>query len=107
MTTLALTLSVTYKTHCVRLVLTLQLVFLQADRYVEFHTQSGRHYRTRIPKYGRDLAYHSASCDLYFVGAGYASLVFKYNVDICCFGLLLCKRVIKVLIGKTLQIKLI
>lgn len=46
----------------------LQLLFLQDDRYVEFHTQYGRHYRTRIPKYGRDLSYHPPSCEVYFVG---------------------------------------
>ncbi len=47
-----------------------KLVLLQSDRYVEFHSQPGRYYRTRIPKFGRDLCYHSPSCDLYFVGAG-------------------------------------
>ena len=48
----------------------LQFVCLQNDRYIEFHAQQGRYYRTRIPKYGRDLAYHSPSCDMYFVAAG-------------------------------------
>jgi len=43
-------------------------VFLQADRYVEFHNQNGRHYRTRLPMYGRDFLYHQSSAELYFVG---------------------------------------
>ncbi|KAG2467858.1 NOL10 protein, partial [Polypterus senegalus] len=46
-----------------------QLVFLHCDRYVEFHSQHGFYYKTRIPKFGRDFSYHYPSCDLYFVGA--------------------------------------
>lgn len=45
-----------------------KLVLLFCDRYVEFHSQAGRYYRLRIPKFGRDLDYHKASCDLFFVG---------------------------------------
>uniref|UniRef100_UPI00358E9944 nucleolar protein 10 n=1 Tax=Myxine glutinosa TaxID=7769 RepID=UPI00358E9944 len=56
-----------------------KLVFLQCDRYVEFHSQQGRWYRTRLPKSGRDLSYHSASCDLYFVGSG--PEVFRLNLE--------------------------
>lgn len=47
----------------------MQLVFLHCDRYVEFHSQGGHYYKTRIPKFGRDFSYHYPSCDLYFVGA--------------------------------------
>ncbi|CAB1331046.1 unnamed protein product [Coregonus sp. 'balchen'] len=46
-----------------------KLVFLHCNRYVEFHSQHGHYYKTRIPKFGRDFAYHYPSCDLYFVGA--------------------------------------
>ena len=35
----------------------------------KFSLQYGRYYRTRIPKFGRDLVYHYPSCDLYLVGA--------------------------------------
>ncbi|XP_053212189.1 nucleolar protein 10-like [Panonychus citri] len=45
-----------------------KLVFMFCDRYVEFHSQSGRYYRLRIPKFGRDLDYHPPNCDLFFVG---------------------------------------
>ncbi|CAM9650457.1 unnamed protein product [Lampetra planeri] len=56
-----------------------KLVFLQCDRYVEFHSQNGIYYRTRIPKFGRDFAYHYPSCDLYLVGA--SSEVFRLNLE--------------------------
>ncbi|PIK53645.1 putative nucleolar protein 10 [Apostichopus japonicus] len=45
-----------------------KVVFMQCDRYVEFHTRFGVHHRLRIPRVGRDLAYHDPSCDLFFVG---------------------------------------
>uniref|UniRef100_A0A8C4W5H0 Nucleolar protein 10 n=1 Tax=Gopherus evgoodei TaxID=1825980 RepID=A0A8C4W5H0_9SAUR len=46
-----------------------KIVFLHCDRYIEFHSQHGYYYKTRIPKFGRDFSYHYPSCDLYFVGA--------------------------------------
>uniref|UniRef100_V9KAD6 Nucleolar protein 10-like protein n=1 Tax=Callorhinchus milii TaxID=7868 RepID=V9KAD6_CALMI len=56
-----------------------KIVFLQCDRYVEFHSQHGRYYRTRIPKFGRDFSYHYPSCDLFFVGA--SSQVYRLNLE--------------------------
>ncbi|XP_075057539.1 nucleolar protein 10 [Mixophyes fleayi] len=56
-----------------------KIVFLHSDRYVEFHSQHGRYHRLRIPKFGRDFAYHYPSCDLYFVGA--SSEVFRLNLE--------------------------
>lgn len=56
-----------------------KLVFLLSDRYVEFHSQHGRYYKTRIPKFGRDISYHYPSCDLYFVGA--SSEVYRLNLE--------------------------
>lgn len=56
-----------------------KLVLLQADRYVEFHAQYGTYYRTRMPKFGRDLVYHKPSCDLFLVGDG--PDVFRLNLD--------------------------
>ncbi|XP_051780880.1 nucleolar protein 10 [Erpetoichthys calabaricus] len=56
-----------------------KLVFLHCDRYVEFHSQHGFYYKTRIPKFGRDFSYHYPSCDLYFVGA--SSEVFRLNLE--------------------------
>ncbi|XP_066554505.1 nucleolar protein 10 [Amia ocellicauda] len=56
-----------------------KLVFLHCDRYVEFHSQNGYYYKTRIPKFGRAFSYHYPSCDLYFVGA--SSEVFRLNLE--------------------------
>ncbi|XP_025952985.1 nucleolar protein 10 isoform X2 [Dromaius novaehollandiae] len=56
-----------------------KIVFLQCDRFVEFHSQHGHYYRTRIPKFGRDFSYHYPSCDLYFVAA--SSEVYRLNLE--------------------------
>jgi len=56
-----------------------KLVLLQSDRYVEFHAQYGRYYRTRMPRFGRDLVYHKPSCDLYLVGDG--ADIFRLNLE--------------------------
>lgn len=56
-----------------------KLVFLQDDRYVEFHYKGGRWFRTRIPKFGRDLAYHYPSCDLYICASG--SEIYRLNLN--------------------------
>ncbi|XP_007933320.1 nucleolar protein 10 [Orycteropus afer afer] len=56
-----------------------KIVFLHDDRYIEFHSQQGFYYKTRIPKFGRDFSYHYPSCDLYFVGA--SSEVYRLNLE--------------------------
>ncbi len=56
-----------------------ELVILQNDRYVEFHSQHGKWYRTRIPKYGRDLDYQKSSCDMYFVGV--SPEIYRLNLE--------------------------
>jgi hypothetical protein len=38
--------------------------FLLADRSVEFHSQFGKHYVTRIPVHGRCLAYQRETCEV-------------------------------------------
>ncbi|KAJ0181823.1 hypothetical protein K1T71_002545 [Dendrolimus kikuchii] len=57
-----------------------KMVFLQCDRYVEFHVGHGRHYRLRVPRFGRDIAYHKPSCDLFVVGA--SSEVYRLNLEL-------------------------
>lgn len=47
-----------------------QIAMMLNDRYIEFHSQEGRWYRIRMPRFGRDLRYHPENCDLYLVGAG-------------------------------------
>ncbi|KAH9941186.1 WD40-repeat-containing domain protein [Epithele typhae] len=54
-------------------------IHLQADRSVELHTQGGFHYRTRIPRFGRSLAYHFPSCDALLAATG--PDVFRLNLD--------------------------
>jgi len=54
-------------------------VHLQNDRSIEFHNQGGVQYNTRIPRFGRDLAYHYPSCDLYIAAAG--DEVFRLNLE--------------------------
>lgn len=56
-----------------------KLVFLQSDRYVEFHTGHGRHYRLRVPKVGRAMSYHTPSCDLFVVGS--SSEIYRLNLE--------------------------
>ncbi|XP_041978163.1 nucleolar protein 10 [Aricia agestis] len=57
-----------------------KIVFLQCDRYVEFHVGHGRHYRLRVPHFGRDMKYHRPSCDLIVVGA--SSEVYRLNLEL-------------------------
>ncbi|THV06649.1 hypothetical protein K435DRAFT_710787 [Dendrothele bispora CBS 962.96] len=54
-------------------------IHLQNDRTVELHTQGGFHYRTRIPKFGRSLAYHYPSCDAILAASG--NEVYRLNLD--------------------------
>ncbi|GJE93757.1 WD40 and NUC153 domain-containing protein [Phanerochaete sordida] len=53
-------------------------IHLQNDRSVEFHNQGGLYYRTRIPRFGRALAYHFPSCDALIAGAG--NEVYRLNL---------------------------
>jgi ribosome biogenesis protein ENP2 len=57
-----------------------KFVCLLSDRHLEFHAQYGFYYRTRVPKCGRDLVYHSPSCNLYVVGA--SSEIYRLNLDL-------------------------
>uniref|UniRef100_A0A182TAD3 Nucleolar protein 10 n=1 Tax=Anopheles maculatus TaxID=74869 RepID=A0A182TAD3_9DIPT len=56
-----------------------KIAFLHADRYVEIHAAAGRHYRLRIPKFGRDLIYHKPTCDLLFVGT--SPEIYRLNME--------------------------
>ena len=40
------------------------------DRNIELHAQYGRHFKIRIPKYGRDIKYDPIFCDLFAAGTG-------------------------------------
>ena len=44
------------------------------------HTQGGFHYRTRIPRFGRSLAYHFPSCDAFFSASG--NEIYRLNLTV-------------------------
>ena len=60
-----------------------KLLFLESERYVELHSQFGHYYKTRIPKFGRDMEYNYQTCDAYFVGSG--SEIYRLNLEVGTF----------------------
>ncbi|XP_065335729.1 nucleolar protein 10 [Cloeon dipterum] len=56
-----------------------KIAFLQCDRYIEFHAAFGRYFRLRVPKFGRDITYHTPTCDLYVCGSG--SDIYRLNLE--------------------------
>lgn len=47
-----------------------KFALLTAERSVELHTPFGKHFETRVPRFGRDLMLHKGSAELYVVGDG-------------------------------------
>lgn len=60
-----------------------KVVFLLADRSVEFHSQFGKHHVTRIPTHGRAVAYQRETCDLLLGGVG--PDLYRLNLEQGCF----------------------
>lgn len=58
----------------------MKTLHLQADRSLELHTQSAAHYRVRMPRHGRALAYHYPSCDAIVAGEG--PEVWRMNLEV-------------------------
>lgn len=56
-----------------------KIALLRHDRHIELHASYGRHFKTRIPKFGRQLAYHYPSCDLYV--ACDSNFVYRLNLN--------------------------
>lgn len=54
-------------------------VHLQNNRYIEFQNKGGIHYKTRIPKFGRNLAYNPVNCDLYVSSS--SNELFRLNLE--------------------------
>lgn len=50
------------------------------DRNIELHAQYGRHFKIRIPKFGRDLVYNPSSADLVAVGA--SNEIYRLNLGL-------------------------
>lgn len=71
-------LSLSFARHTTSLNLTFLLLspdyskslHLQTDRKLEFHTPSGCHYETRLPRYGRDLKYDRRSAEALIPAVG-------------------------------------
>ena len=57
-----------------------KMILLQSDRTLEVHAAYGRHFRTRIPKFGRDLLYQRHSCEVFVPASG--SDVYRLNLEI-------------------------
>ncbi|KAL3475590.1 WD40-repeat-containing domain protein [Aspergillus californicus] len=59
---------------------------LQSDRSLEFHTPSGCHYRTRLPRYGRDLIFDRVSTEALIPAVGVngdgMGEVFRLNLEL-------------------------
>ncbi|OTF70299.1 nucleolar protein 10-like protein [Euroglyphus maynei] len=60
-----------------------KLLLLEADRWIEIHSQAGFYFKTRIPKSGRDIAYNPATCDALFVGN--SSEIYRLNLSVGTF----------------------
>lgn len=56
-----------------------KMVFLRADRTIEFQAKFGTYYETRIPKAGRALTYHFPTCDLFTVGS--TNEIYRLNLE--------------------------
>ena len=75
-------LSMKYQYHFVSDVVQFQIlspdwkkaVFLLSDRTLQFHSQFGKHHATRIPHFGRALAYQRETCELLVGGDRIARL---------------------------------
>lgn len=46
-----------------------KVAFLCADRSIALHAKFGAYHRVRMPRFGRDLAYHSYNADLLIAGS--------------------------------------
>ncbi|KAL0231410.1 hypothetical protein GEMRC1_010814 [Eukaryota sp. GEM-RC1] len=56
-----------------------KLAILREDRFIEFHSQGGYHFKTRVPRPGRSLAYHQHTAELLVVGS--SSDVYRLNLE--------------------------
>jgi ribosome biogenesis protein ENP2 len=57
-----------------------KLAFLCADRNIELHAQYGKHFKIRIPRFGRDIVYNPHSADLLAVGA--TNEIYRLNLSL-------------------------
>ena len=55
-----------------------KIALLCEDRNIEIHAQYGKHFKIRIPRYGREMAYHKQSCDLFTMGS--SNEIYRLNL---------------------------
>lgn len=80
-------LSLKFKRHVDNEILDFQIldddwrkfVIVTADRFLDFHSQFGSHYKTRVPTCARDLMVHRGTSDLFVCGQGPS--VWRFNLD--------------------------
>lgn len=57
-----------------------KIALLCDDRNIELHAQYGRHFKIRIPKFGRDMVYNPNTADILTVGA--SNEIYRLNLSI-------------------------
>jgi len=61
-----------------------KIALLCDDRNIELHAQYGRHFKIRIPKFGRDMAYNPHTAELLAVGA--TNEIYRLNLSLGRFS---------------------
>jgi ribosome biogenesis protein ENP2 len=56
-----------------------KIAMMRNDRFIEIHASYGRHFQTRVPIFGRDIAYNYSNCDMYIVGN--SSGIYRLNLN--------------------------
>ncbi|KJE95639.1 nucleolar protein 10, variant 1 [Capsaspora owczarzaki ATCC 30864] len=57
-----------------------KIACLSSDRFLEIHAQYGTHYKTRIPRFGRDLAYMESATEL--IAVGDSTDIYRLNLEL-------------------------
>jgi ribosome biogenesis protein ENP2 len=57
-----------------------KVALLCDDRNIELHAQYGRHFKIRIPKFGRDIVYNPHTADILAVGA--SNEIYRLNLGL-------------------------
>ena len=57
-----------------------KVALLCDDRNIELHAQYGRHFKIRIPKFGRDMIYNPNTADIITVGA--TNEIYRLNINL-------------------------
>ena len=60
-----------------------KIAFLQSNRTIEFHSQTGMYHSLRIPRFGRDMSYQKSNCDLLICGA--SPELWRFNLEVGSF----------------------